>query len=226
MSDPKVNDNDNDELLLDSLESDGQMVDSEELELGLEEDFFADDDQDDVEEQQAQGQVSGVNYKRWLHAAIVLGVLALLIALLLSPIVGRHEKNVGATPEVINAIDIVNLSAAQSLTVSGDFRRVNVDKEKLSTLLNDLLNQNGVFAGIAQRMFGSSEASEQVNTAATEYLSAADSFVEYQTPVSAVKQGLIKFNQAVSALSTNSLQFVEAVAKEGRNKNSSQTKDR
>ncbi len=226
MSDPKDFNNDDlldlDDNLIDEIGEDlDQLYEDEALP-----DFDGDDLDDTVDEPIATAKSKGSGEGFWLGFTILAFLLALASALLLSPSVGVQEQRADLAVEAVSRVNLASLTAGQAMTRAGRFDPVARSINEAEQAINNLTRGDGLNRGIANTLFGNEVHNQSVQELWAGYKAASDQFLANRQDVEQAKTRVNNLNTVLSKTVTDSVAFVEAVAKEGRNKNTSNSKDK
>jgi len=229
MSDPKLDYQDD---ILD-LDSAVDSVDIDDLQdLYDEADLENLDDLDGFDAEEAMGtaaadqaKASG-NEKLWLVLTLLAFILALLSALLLGPAVVEQKQRADHSLDAISKVNLSSLAAAQAMTESGSFEPVNKAISDAELSIGQFTNVSGLGATLADAIFSNKSHDAKVNELWSGYKAASAQFLANKDEVTEVKQKLVALNTGMARAVGDSVVFVEAVAKEGRNKATGAAKDK
>jgi len=203
--------------------TDNEEIDVEEF--GESEDFEAFDDLDE----DAIPVVAKANQGRerlWLILTILFFTLALLSSLMFSPTISLQEERAGHIEQVLKDVGVANTSATQSLTAIGRFEPLIKSVSDIERGVNVLVKNQSISAKISNIIFGNQATNSQIRQAWDGYQGATNRFVGNQNDVTRIKSRIAKLTNSVGSVAGQTVGFVEAVAKEGTNKNSGKDKDR
>ncbi|RBP53267.1 methyl-accepting chemotaxis protein [Arenicella xantha] len=224
MSDPKSN-IDNDILDLDDIVSD-----DDDLQSLYDDAELADlDGLEDLESEEviAVSKESSSSERLWMILTLLAFGLALLSTLLLSPAVSSQKQRVDQVSEVVNKINLTTTSAAQALTeVGGRYEPLKENIAGTEDAINRLVTPDGMSEKIAGALFGNGEANSAVTEQWSAYKAATQQFLANEGDVQEVKQRLQALTGRLTKVVGDSVGFVEAVAREGRNKDTGASKDK
>ncbi len=207
-------------------------TDLEDLELDdlLESDQLDDDFQDfeDPSENEATAAAveEGGNGRFWMIVAIISFALALLSNLLLAPMITTQLQRASQATEVSKSIDLTAASALQALTESGDYDTFESELAETESTVNELSGSTSVFASMGNLLFGNGEYNTSLTNAWGDYQSTASSFAENKDKIAEIKSKLTSLSSLIAGSMNESIVFAEAVAKEGRAKETGVTKDK
>lgn len=224
MSDPK-NNIDNDILDLDDIVSDDDDLQSLYDDADLADlDGLEDLDADEV---MPVAKEKSSSERLWMILTLLAFGLALLSTLLLSPAISSQKQRVDQVSEVVNKINVTTTSAAQALSeVGGRYDPLKENIAETEAAINRLVNPDGLSEQLAGTLFGNAGLNSAVSEQWTAYKAATEQFLANEGDVQEVKQRLQALNGALTKIVGDSVGFVEAVAREGRNKDSDTEKDK
>ena len=206
-------------------------TDVEDLELDdlIDSDQF-DDDFQDIEEQEVTSAdevvKSGGKERFWMMFAIVAFALALLSSLLLGPMVTAQLQRVDKSTEVIKSLDLTAAFAEQALSEGGNYEAVESNLVETESIVNELGGASSFAETIGGLLFGNGQYNSDLTNAWSGYKATADSFIANKDKVTEIKGILSGLSTLISNSVTESIVFSEAVAKEGRAKETGVTKDK
>lgn len=229
MSDPKQNLQD-DVLDLDGV---GDSVGADDLQNLYDEADLANlDDLDDFNldeetELAADGKAqSGGNEKFWLFLTLFAFALALLSASLLGPAVSEQKQRADHSIDAISKVNLSSLAASQAMTESGRFEPVSRAISDAEVSLSRFADAGSFSGKLANTIFSNSSHDAEVNELWAGYKAASEQFLANQQEVTEAKEKISALNARMSRAVGDSVVFVEAVAKEGRNKATGASKDK
>ena len=229
MSDPKQNLQDD---VLD-LDNAANSVGSDDLQdLYDEADLANLDELDDFDLDEAPELVaddkgkSGGNEKLWLFLTLFAFALALLSASLLGPAVSEQKQRADHSVDAISKVNLSSLAASQAMTESGRFEPVTRAIADTEISLGRLTNVSSFSGKLANTIFTNSSHDAEVNELWAGYKAASEQFLANQQEVTEAKEKITALNARMARAVGDSVVFVEAVAKEGRNKATGASKDK
>jgi len=229
MSDPKQNLQD-DVLDLDGV---GDSVGADDLQNLYDEadlanlDDLDDFDLDEETELVADGKAqSGGNEKFWLFLTLFAFTLALLSASLLGPAVSEQKQRADHSIDAISKVNLSSLAASQAMTESGRFEPVSRAISDAEVSLSRFADAGSFSGKLANTIFSNSSHDAEVNELWAGYKAASEQFLANQQEVTEAKEKISALNARMSRAVGDSVVFVEAVAKEGRNKATGASKDK
>ena len=229
MSDPKQNLQDD---VLD-LDNAANSVGSDDLQdLYDEADLANLDELDDFDLDEAPELVaddkgkSGGNEKLWLFLTLFAFALALLSASLLGPAVSEQKQRADHSVDAISKVNLSSLAASQAMTESGRFEPVTRAIADTEISLGRLTNASSFSGKLANTIFTNSSHDAEVNELWAGYKAASEQFLANQQEVTEAKEKITALNARMARAVGDSVVFVEAVAKEGRNKATGASKDK
>ena len=162
----------------------------------------------------------------WLSFTILFFLLALLAASLLGPTVASQKQRVAFSAEAISKINSSNLAASQAMTESGSFEQVDRAISEAETSIQRLTGGTDFSAKLADSIFSNKSKNAQVDAYWTNYKAASQQFLSNKKEVVEIKEKLLTIDKRVAIAVDRSVDFVAAVAKEGRNKSTGASKDK
>jgi len=229
MSDPKQNLQD-DVLDLDGV---GDSIGADDLQNLYDEadlanlDDLDDFDLDEETELVADGKAqSGGNEKFWLFLTLFAFALALLSASLLGPAVSEQKQRADHSIDAISKVNLSSLAASQAMTESGRFEPVSRAISDAEVSLSRFTDAGSFSGKLANTIFSNSSHDAEVNELWAGYKAASEQFLANQQEVTEAKEKISALNARMSRAVGDSVVFVEAVAKEGRNKATGASKDK
>jgi len=229
MSDPKQNLQD-DVLDLDGV---GDSIGADDLQNLYDEadlanlDDLDDFDLDEETELVADGKAqSGGNEKFWLFLTLFAFTLALLSASLLGPAVSEQKQRADHSIDAISKVNLSSLAASQAMTESGRFEPVSRAISDAEVSLSRFTDAGSFSGKLANTIFSNSSHDAEVNELWAGYKAASEQFLANQQEVTEAKEKISALNARMSRAVGDSVVFVEAVAKEGRNKATGASKDK
>lgn len=175
----------------------------------------------------AAGAAGGKSRERmWLILTIVFFILALLTGLALGPMISSQEGRVGNLDQIITGVSLTNTSARQSLTAGGRFEPLLKNIADSESDVNRLIGGSSPLAGVSNFLFDNKTLNDQIVGEWSKYQTATQKFITNQNELTEIKSRIARLSNSLSNVVAETVGFVEAVAKEGTNKNSGKDKDR
>ena len=175
----------------------------------------------------AAGAAGGKSRERmWLILTIVFFILALLTGLALGPMTSSQEGRVGNLDQIIKGVSLTNTSARQSLTAGGRFEPLLKNIADSESDVNRLIGGSSPLAGVSNFLFDNKTLNDQIVGEWSKYQTATQKFITNQNELTEIKSRIARLSNSLSNVVAETVGFVEAVAKEGTNKNSGKDKDR
>ena len=175
----------------------------------------------------AAGAAGGKSRERmWLILTIVFFILALLTGLALGPMTSSQEGRVGNLDQIIKGVSLTNTSARQSLTAGGRFEPLLKNIADSESDVNRLIGGSSPLAGVSNFLFDNKTLNDQIVGEWSKYQTATQKFIANQNELTEIKSRIARLSNSLSNVVAETVGFVEAVAKEGTNKNSGKDKDR
>ena len=226
MSDPKNNIDDN-FIELDDLVDDGEDNSLDEI-FDSHEDIQDDLDDLDGLEMSVPMTVtpSNQNEKLWVLLTIASLTLALLSSLLLNPMIGEQTQRANQAKGVLSLVDLTNISASQALTVDGNFAPVEVSLAEAESGVNSMTAPPTNMAKLSGAIFSNANSNREISQLWENYKASSELFMSNKAQVGEMKAALEQLIVSIGKSQSDSIGFVDAVAKEGRNKNSGSAKDK
>lgn len=225
MSDPNKN-VDNDILDLDNIIDD----DSDLASLYDDAELTDLDGLDDLEPEDAAPAAvadKSSNERLWMILTLLAFGLALLSTLILSPAISSQKQRANQVSEVVNKINLTTTSASQALSeVGGRYAPLKSNISETEDAINALVTPNGLSEKIAAGIFGNAAVNGSVLDQWNSYKAATTQFLANENDVQEVKQRLLSLTGRLTQVVGDSVGFVEAVAREGRNKSNGALKDK
>lgn len=175
---------------------------------------------DDVESSSSGGG------KFWLVLGVAFFLTAIVLELVLSPAVTVQQQRTDHAIEAVSKINVVGLAATQALNQNGRFEPVSVALDDAQESINRLVGNTGISGKAADIMFGNAASNDSLQQSWSEYSASVQQFLGNKNDVTDVKQKVFALNGRVARAIGDSVVFVEAVAKEGRNKSTGAAKDK
>ena len=164
--------------------------------------------------------------KLWLILTPIFFILALLSSVFLPMIIANQTQRVDQVAEVIDKVNLTNISASQALTANGSYAGVKKNLANTQTVVNNLVASPSGLSKISSVVFKNKQANNSVQQVWQRYKSATDAFLKEEEAVNEVKKLAVELDGAIGTTISESVGFVEAVAKEGRNKSGGSNKDK
>jgi methyl-accepting chemotaxis protein len=227
MSNPKQNADDILELdnvvdeSVDELDLDDLYRDSELDDLG---DFDA--AEDDISSVAAPVDDKAGSERLWLSLTLVAFILALLASLILPQVVSVQQQRADHAAEIVDKVNLTTSSAAQALSASGRFEPFEKNVIELEAAVGQLVQSNSTIENVTSNLFGNAAGNQSVSELFVGYQSSLEAFQSNKGEVTQIKNMLSVLGTDISSTVNDSVGFVEAVAKEGRNKGNSSSKDK
>jgi twitching motility protein PilJ len=225
MSDPKQNADDILELdnvvdeSVDELDLDDLYRDSELDDLGG---FDADDD---IASAVAPSAEAG-SERLWLTLTLIAFILALLASLILPQVVSVQQQRADQAAEIVDKVNLTTSSAAQALSASGQFEPFEKNVIELEAAVGQLVQSGSTIEKVTSSLFGNAPGNQSVSELFLNYQGSLQAFQSNKGEVTQIKNMLSVLSTNISSTVNDSVGFVEAVAKEGRNKGTSSSKDK
>lgn len=162
----------------------------------------------------------------WLVLMLLFFVLALISALLIGPSVDVQNQRADAAVEAVSQVSLASITAGQAMTPAGRFEPVERSIADAEQAINNLSGSQGFNRKIANALFGNQAKDQQVQELWTAYKASSEQFLANRETVQQAKDRVRNIDEVLSETVGDSVVFVEAVAREGRNKNTGNSKDK
>jgi len=162
----------------------------------------------------------------WLGLTLVLFALAVLSSLFLPSAISVQTQRVDQVAEIIDKVNLTNISATQAIGVTGSFKGVKTSLAETEKSVNKILSAPSSGLGLASLLFDNTDADASINNVWLSYKKATNDFIKSEANVNDVKKLSVQLETSISTAITDSVGFVEAIAKEGRNKSGTTSKDK
>lgn len=229
MNDPKQNTDDILELdnvveeAAEELNLDDLYRESELEEFGELGDFGEDDD---IAAVAPAAPASAGSERLWLSLTLLSFILALIASLLLPQMVSVQKQRAGQATEIADKINLTNTSAAQALEASGRYEPLKANVADLEASVNQLVQSDSTIENLANGLFGNAAGNQAVADVFANYQASIGTFLSNEGEVTQIKNMLAALGAGINGTVNDSVGFVEAVAKEGRNKGTGTAKDK
>ena len=200
-------------------------IDLDELYNEVELDDIDDDFDDSIVPAVAAPKKNG-REKLWLGLTLLFFIFALVSSVVFPPAVSTQAQRVDQVAEIVDKVNLTNISATQALSVNGNFEGVQKNLANAQSSVNKLVSPQGGLAGLASILFNNKKANASVQQAWGKFKGTADKFVQAGANVGEVRRLAVELDGAIGTTISDSVGFVEAVAKEGRNKSGGSSKDK
>jgi len=156
----------------------------------------------------------------WLYVGLIALVSAALLRLVVSPILDTQKQRLDQVSDILQRVDLTNGAAAQSLTADGSFEPVSEDLDKLSDSVRELVLPASLTERAANRLFGNASSNAEMSAVMDAYRSSAETLIARGPAVASLKGKLSQASNEINGSVSDTISFVEAVAKEGRSRRS------
>ncbi len=208
----------------------GDLQELYEAEVGADEIENEDFDDDlfgqDADQTVAEQSTSSGSGRGWLIVAGISLVLILLLTLLLAPMLDAQKNRMTIANDISRDLSLTNSYASQALTANGRYDSFKQSLENAQNSVNRMSQPSSVYAKAANSFFGNNSDNASVQSLWAEYKGHTDAFVGNEPQVDELKSKLFGLTNKLNETVSSSVSFVEAVAKEGRNKNTGKSKDK
>lgn len=222
MNDQKLN-ADNEIIDLDDMNDDS--IEDMELQEKFDEQVEEFDGFEDEEDLTPVAKKSGSS-RIWLVLAILAFILALLSNLLLQPAISVQKQRASFATQTISQVNLTNAAATQALSPSGQYGPITTNLAAMEAPVKALTGGSSFASKAADLLFANDSLDQQVTAEYDAYVGAVGSFKANEEGVVDIKARVAKLTESVANTVNDSVGFVEAVAKEGRNKGTGTSKDK
>ncbi|MBT8115491.1 MAG: hypothetical protein KJP04_08925 [Arenicella sp.] len=164
--------------------------------------------------------------KIWIAITITSFLFALLGSSVLNPLVAIQQQRVDQAEEVRNAVTLTGTAASEALSTEGRFKPVQTNRDAVRARVAELTSSNSMMEAMSTGLLGDSQANKALATSWSAYDDATNRFLQTEGEVTELKTKLNTLTVSVNKAIAESVEFVDAVAKEGRNKGSGPAKDK
>lgn len=164
--------------------------------------------------------------KIWIAITITSFLFALLGSSVLNPLVAIQQQRVDQAEEVRNAVNLTGTAASEALSTEGRFKPVQTNRDAVRARVAELTSSNSMMEAMSTGLLGDSQANKALATSWSAYDDATNRFLQTEGEVTELKTKLNTLTVSVNKAIAESVEFVDAVAKEGRNKGSGVAKDK
>ena len=164
--------------------------------------------------------------RTWLYLGLFAIILAVLLSLVLNPIFDVQKNRVDQISNIEKQIRLTNNTAVQALTPEGTYPPFRDNLDALAANLDEMINAKTLVAKMANGLFSNAAGNAQLNSSWENYRTSADSFSGHEEQVRAVKVKAHSASIEIAGASSDTVAFVDAVAKEGRSKRGTEAKNR
>lgn len=193
---------------------------------GGDEDFLDDLYEAESEPDAVGGDSKKSSEKFWAVLMVVSFVLALLSSLVLNPMIDIQQQRGDQAQEILNGIAQTNNSVRLALTAAGDYQTVQGRLDETKAAVNGLVSGGGGMSKLSGVIFNNAKRNSEVGQLWTAYSDSGQGFLNKKEEVTQLKEKVAALSAAIPKSVGESINFVDAVAKEGRNKPSAEDKDR
>ena len=162
----------------------------------------------------------------WLVLMILSFAISLLSALLLSRSVDTQNQRADAAVEARSQVVLANFTAAQAITEDGRFDPMLRSIEDAEQAINRLSRSDGLNRKLANALFANDAQNSDIQELWTAYKASSQRLLSNREAVEDAKARVKNVTEVLAQTVGDSVVFVEAVAREGRNKNTGNSKDK
>lgn len=202
-----------------------------ELMEGFELDDQLEDDGDllDLDLEQVGDESTGVatdSRQLWFRLAIASALIAAFAGLLLSPMYDARELLAAKVPSMLTTAQDLELTKQEALTPATKVSEVSQSRVELEGQFAQFFEPNNLSLGIFRKVAGNENVISAVQQNYDRYIELSDAYIAEEASIDRLKNLIANMQNVTRELSPVTLQFVEAVSKEGRNKSTGSSKDR
>ena len=223
MGDPKQQDS---ELLELNSISDESLEELEALYEAADLEAMENAEQEDEADDSGGEAVSSSTGRVWLILTVLAFALALASTLILTPAVTSQKERVSKAINAANKANLATSVAAQALTQNGSFAPIAKNMEDVEVAVNSLVSGGSMSETLATTLFGNDAYNQDVLQKFATYKADKEQFLLSENDVSGAKQDVNDTADQLTRTLGDSINFVNAVAIEGRKKVSRESKDK
>lgn len=169
---------------------------------------------------------AGGNERLWLYLGLAALLSAAILRIIISPVLDTQKQRVDQVADILQQVDLTNTSASQSLTAVGSITPVQNNLQSLSDSVTEMVLPQSFAGRAANRLFGNIGVNAELSAAMDGYRASANNFLAQGEAVGDVKNRITAVSTSITSSVSDTISFVEAVAKEGRSRGSNNAKDR
>ena len=126
--------------------------------------------------------------KLWLGLTVLFFLLALISSFVFPPAISVQTQRVDQVAEIIDKVNLTNISASQALNANGRFDGVKQNLSDAEGSVDRLVTPHSGLAGLSSLLFNNKEANESIGRVWRNYKSATEGFIKSEAEVSEVKR--------------------------------------
>ena len=135
--------------------------------------------------------------KLWLGLTLLFFIFALVSSAIFPPAISTQTQRVDQVAEIVDKVNLTNISATQALTTNGNFDGVKANLANAQDSVNKLVSPKGGFAGLSSTLFGNKDANASVEQSWNKFKSTADKFVKAGANIGQVKRLAVELDGAI-----------------------------
>ena len=164
--------------------------------------------------------------KGWLIVSLVAFVLAVLVHVFLVPATNKQQQRFEHLAEVASYIDKGALISNQTLQNHASSKHVSAAMAEIQNSIAPVLTAPDFLGKLANIMFANKSHNVAITRSWRQYENSVKPFLESEKASGHIKRNIDPLNKAVAQAMSDTMAFVELVAKEGRKKPSRMAKDK
>ena len=164
--------------------------------------------------------------KGWLIVSLVAFVLAVLVHVFLVPATNKQQQRFEHLAEVASVIDKGALISSQTLQNHASSKHVSAAMTEIQNSIAPVLTAPDFLGKLANIMFANKSHNVAITRSWRQYENSVKPFLENEKASGHIKRNIDPLNKAVAQAMSDTMAFVELVAKEGRKKPSRMAKDK
>ncbi len=162
----------------------------------------------------------------WLIMTVLFFTLALASTLVLSPAVVVQKERTNRAVNIANKANLATSVAAQALTQNGSFEPLEKNFNDVDLAVQALASEASLPNKIASLLFNNAASNTDVQQKFEAYKASSAAFSQTEAAVTAAKRDINGASEQLTRTLGDSISFVNAVAIEGRKKQSREAKDK
>ena len=184
-------------------------------------------EEDEIEEIASTDDQAKVSTGRgWLALTIIFFVIALASTLILTPAATVQSDRVNKAVNAANKANLATNIAAQALTPGGSFSSLKKNVDDVEVAVNQMIAGSSLQVKLSNVLFGNSDSNRDVQQKFDAYKAANEQFMLSESDVTAAKREVGAVSDLLSRTLGDSINFVKAIAIEGRKQSSREDKDK
>ena len=162
----------------------------------------------------------------WLYVGLGAFLLAALLRLVVVPVLETQRQRVNQITDIANQIELTNSSGTYALTEDGGYEGLKENVVNFNIKVDAFVQPKSLWAKLANSIFSNTESNTQLKSALSQYNAAANTLIANEAGVTQAKGLLLEAGAEVNSAATDTIAFVDAVAKEGRSRTTEDAKNR